>query len=186
MAIEEARSSCLRFAVGDGYLIDPIDLPEVRYEYRITIINTCDFPELRAVTRFVLYDFFPNLDLAEQERSAHTENVAVFLFATDHVSEGINSVGSYVAGVVRIPDIVPHVNAVQSVITAPKPPWVHYLPSPVGHDLSHTNAVVFEVSCKLILILVYRHRKKGPVAEPQTTRDALPARRERLAGNVYP
>jgi len=40
---------------------------------------------------------------------------------------------------------------------------VHYLPSPVGHDLSHTNAVVFEVSGKLILISVYRHRKKGPL-----------------------
>jgi hypothetical protein len=109
----------------------------------------------------VLYDFSPNLDLAEQKRSTDTETVAVFLFAANHVSERIDSVGSNIPGgwLVGMPDILPHVNAMKAIIASPKPPWVDYLPSPVGDHLSDTNTVVFEVSRKLFLISVYRHRR---------------------------
>ncbi len=44
-----------------------------------------------------------------------------------------------------VPDVISHVDAVEALIAVPKPPGVDHLPSPVGDDLSDTNAVVFDL-----------------------------------------
>ncbi len=40
-----------------GNLIDPVDFPELVQKLRVTIVEAHDLPELRPVTRFVLYNF---------------------------------------------------------------------------------------------------------------------------------
>jgi len=49
-----------------GNLIDPVDFPELLQKLRVTIVEAHDLPELRPETRFVLYNFPPDFDLAEQ------------------------------------------------------------------------------------------------------------------------
>ncbi len=51
-----------------------------------------------------------------------------------------------------MPDVIFHQHAVQTVIAAPKPPWMDYTPSSMSDDFSHTNAVVTEVSRTAIFI----------------------------------
>ncbi len=53
---------------------------------------------------------------------------------------------SYISGsgLVRVPNVILHKNAVQAVIAAPKPTRVNHPPCSVRDDLSHTKAVVFE------------------------------------------
>jgi hypothetical protein len=46
-------------------MIDPIDFPELMQKLRVAIVEAHDFAELRAIARFVLYDFAPDFDLAE-------------------------------------------------------------------------------------------------------------------------
>src|SRR6266516_6729169 len=61
---------------------------------------------------------------------------------------------SYISGgwVVGVPDVVFHKNAVEAVIAAPKPTRLNHPPCSVSDDLSHTDAVVFEMPRQLILI----------------------------------
>ncbi len=47
-------------------LIHVVDIPELVQKLRVTIVEAHDLPELRLVTRFVLYNFPPDFDLAEQ------------------------------------------------------------------------------------------------------------------------
>jgi len=46
-------------------MTDPVDFPEFLQKLRMAEVEAHDFAELRAVTRFVLYDLAPDFDLAE-------------------------------------------------------------------------------------------------------------------------
>jgi hypothetical protein len=51
-----------------------------------------------------------------------------------------------------MPDVVSHVDAVQTVIALPQPTCVNHPPSPIGNNLSSTNALVSEPPRKLVFI----------------------------------
>jgi hypothetical protein len=51
-----------------------------------------------------------------------------------------------------MPDVISHVDAVKMVIALPKPTWVNHPPSPIGNNLSSTNALVFEPPRKRVFI----------------------------------
>jgi len=63
---------------------------------------------------------------------------------------------SHISGgwLVGVPDVIFYKNAVQAVIAAPQPTRLNHSPSSVRDDLSHTDAVMFEMPRKLILISV--------------------------------
>ncbi len=46
-------------------MIDPIDFPKLVQKLGMAIVEAHDFAELRAVTRFVLYDLAPDFYLTE-------------------------------------------------------------------------------------------------------------------------
>jgi len=51
-----------------------------------------------------------------------------------------------------MPDVISHVDAVKMVIALSKPTWVNHPPSPIGNNLSSTNALVFEPPRKRVFI----------------------------------
>src|SRR5437867_12705659 len=55
---------------------------------------------------------------------------------------------------VGMPDVISPEYAVQAFITFPPPTWLNHSPSPVGDDLSNTNALVPWTVRKLVLISV--------------------------------
>jgi hypothetical protein len=57
-------------------------------------------------------------------------------------------------GLIGMPDIVLHENAVQAVITRPPPMWLNYSPSSIGDDLSDANAFVPKTPRKLVPLSV--------------------------------
>ena len=62
---------------------------------------------------------------------------------------------------VGMPDVIFHQNTVEAVIAAPKPPWVNHTPRSVRDDLSHTNAIVFEMPRNSIFTRAH-HRRGDP------------------------
>src|SRR5260370_38837121 len=84
-----------------GNLIDPVDFPELLQKLRVTIVEAHDLPELRPETRFVLYNFPPDFDLAEQKRP-NAAAVPIFLFCAAHVPARIDSAPLYIAPAWRL------------------------------------------------------------------------------------
>ncbi len=75
---------------------------------------------------------------------------------TNQISERINAMCLDIAGgwLTRVPDVILHEHAVQTVIAAPKPTWMNHPPSPVCDDLPNTNTLVLERSRKLVIVRV--------------------------------
>src|SRR6266702_3666656 len=65
----------------------------------------------------------------------------------------------------RVPDVILHEHAVQTVIAAPKPTWMNHPPSPVCDDLPNTNTLVLERSRKLVIVRV-NHRTGDTIPAP--------------------
>src|SRR6266487_4245694 len=105
----------------------------------------------------------PDFDSTEQQRPAHAGIIAIFFLGLDYVLKRINAVHMHIAGgwLVKVPDVISHEDAVQTVIAAPKPTRVNYPPRPVCDDLSYSKALVLEGSRKLVLIPVYDHDNHG-------------------------
>jgi hypothetical protein len=104
-------------------MIDPIHFPKLVQKLGIAVVEACDFAELRTVTPFVFYDLAPDFDLAEYQRPIAELYITIVLIRSYHVPEGVNSVRCHITGgwLVGVPDIISHVDAVETVIAAPKP-----------------------------------------------------------------
>ena len=71
----------------------------------------------------MLDDLAPDFDLAEQKRSVRSLSVAVVPSATDCISKRIDAVSSHITGCwpIRVPDVIPHENAMQEVVGSAEP-----------------------------------------------------------------
>ena len=102
----------------------------------------------------MLDDFAPDFDLAEQKRSVRSLSVAVVPSATDCISKRIDAVSSHITGCwpIRVPDVIPHENAMQEVVGSAEPVCLNDPPRSIRNDLPDTNALVSQRPRKLIVI----------------------------------
>ena len=112
--------------------VHSIDFPEFLQKLWIAVVEAHDLAELGAITRFVLDNLAPNLDLSKQQYSARV--VAILFLSLDSVSEGINAMCLHITGCwfVGEPDITSHMDAIEKVIAAPK---LSAEVSPAKHDM---------------------------------------------------
>src|SRR5262249_12269824 len=83
---------------------------------------------------------------------------AVLFLRPNDITKRIDPVRSHIARCwfIRMPNVIPHEDTVETIAAASKQTRNYRPPSSISDDLSRTNALVFELPRKLVLIRPHR------------------------------